>query len=57
MQLRKKKGASWDFPGGPMANILPSEAGDVGSIPVWGTKIPYAIEVQPKIYLKRCFFT
>ena len=32
-----------DFPGGPMVKNLPSNAGDVGSIPGWGTKIPHAV--------------
>ena len=31
-----------DFPGGPVVKNLPSNAGDVGSIPGWGTKIPHA---------------
>ena len=29
-----------DFPGGPVVKNLPSNAGDVGSIPGWLTKIP-----------------
>ena len=29
-----------DFPGGPLVKNLPSKAGDVGSIPGQGTKIP-----------------
>ena len=33
---------AWNFPGGPVVNNLPSEAGDLGSIPGWGTKIPHA---------------
>ena len=33
---------TWDFPGGPVVKDLPSNAGDVGSIPGWGTKIPHA---------------
>ena len=33
----------WDFPGGPVVKNLPSNAGDAGSIPGWGTKIPYAV--------------
>ena len=32
-----------DFPGGPVVKNLPSNAGDVGSIPGWGTKIPHAV--------------
>ena len=32
-----------DFTGGPMVNHLPSNAGDTGSIPGWGTKIPHVV--------------
>ena len=32
-----------DFPGCPVVKNLPSSAGDVGSIPGWGTKIPHAV--------------
>ena len=32
---------SGDFPGGPVVKNPPSNAGDVGSIPGWGTKIPH----------------
>ena len=31
-----------DFPGGPVVKNLPSNAGDAGLIPGWGTKIPRA---------------
>ena len=31
-----------DFPGGPVVKNLPSNAGDAGSIPGQGTKIPRA---------------
>ena len=31
-----------DFPGGPVVKNPPSNAGDAGSIPGWGTKIPHA---------------
>ena len=31
-----------DFPGGPVVKKQPSNAGDVGLIPGWGTKIPHA---------------
>ena len=34
---------TWDFPGGPVVKNLPSDAGDKGSIPSQGTKIPYAV--------------
>ena len=30
-----------DFPGGPVAKNLPSNAGDMGSIPGWETKTPH----------------
>ena len=32
-----------DFPGHPVVNKPPSNAGDVGSIPGRGTKIPHAV--------------
>ena len=31
-----------DFPGGPVLRNSPFNAGDAGSIPGWGTKIPHA---------------
>ena len=31
-----------DFPGGLVIKNLPFNAGDMGSIPAWGTKIPQA---------------
>ena len=34
---------SRDFPGGPVVKNLPSNAGDSGSIPGGGTKIPHAV--------------
>ena len=42
MQAGKKKNASQDFPAGPVVKNPPSNAGYVGSIPGWGTKIPHA---------------
>ena len=33
-----------DFPGGPVVKNPPYNAGDVGSIPGQGTKIPHAAE-------------
>ena len=33
-----------DFLGGPVVKNLPCNAGDMGSIPGYGTKIPYAME-------------
>ena len=38
----KNKIQCGDFPGGPVVKNPPSNAGDVGSIPGWGTKIPRA---------------
>ena len=32
-----------DFPGGPVVKNMPSNAGDTGSIPGQGTKIPHAM--------------
>ena len=31
-----------DFPGGPVVKNPSSNAGDMGWIPGWGTKLPYA---------------
>ena len=38
-----------DFPRGPMVKNLPCHAGDAGSIPGQGTKIPHA-EKQPNLH-------
>ena len=38
----KKKILPWDSPGGPVVKNPPSNAGDAGSIPGRGTKIPHA---------------
>ena len=40
MRLKISRGR--DFPGSPVVKTLPSNAGDVGSIPGWGDKIPHA---------------
>jgi len=37
-----KRNLFWDFPGGPVVKNLLSIAGDMGSIPGQGTKIPHA---------------
>ena len=36
------KSKSWDFPGGPVAKILPTSARGIGLIPAWGVEIPHA---------------
>ena len=33
-----------DYPGGPVVKNPPCNAGDLGSVPGWGTKIPHAAE-------------
>ena len=38
----KKKLIYRDFPGGTVLKNPPSNAGDTGWIPGWGTKIPHA---------------
>ena len=38
----RQKREERDFPGGPVVKNLPSNAGDTGWIPGWGTKIPHA---------------
>ena len=40
---KKKHTAIRDFPGGPVVRNLPCNAGNVGSIPGWGTKIPRVV--------------
>ena len=35
---------SWDFPGSPVVKTLPYNAGDVGSMPGQGVKLPHASE-------------
>ena len=37
------EGRGTDLPGGPVVKNPPSNAGDVGLIPGWGTKIPHAM--------------
>ena len=39
-----KKVKMRDFPCGPMVKDLPCNAGDMCSIPGWGTEIPHATE-------------
>ena len=39
--------AKRDFLGGSVVKKLPSNAGDAGSIPGWGTKIPRAVATKP----------
>ena len=42
MEKNIKKRMYWDFPGGPVVRNPPCNAGDTGSIPGRGTKIPHA---------------
>ena len=37
----------WDFPGGPVVKNPPSNAGDAGLIPGWGTKSPHGTSTEP----------
>ena len=41
-RLHKREKLAGDFLCGPVFKKPPSNAGDVGSIPAWGTKIPHA---------------
>ena len=41
-----------DFPGGPVVKNPPCNAGDEGSIPVWGTKTPRAMQHGERLYKK-----
>ena len=42
-QWRTKEYGAQGLPGGPVVKNLPSYAGDLGSIPGWGTKISCAL--------------
>ena len=42
-----------DFPGSPEVKTLPSCAGSVCSIPVWGAKIPQVWQPKPNIKQKQ----
>ena len=39
-----------DFPGGPVIENLPSNAGNVDLSPGWRTKIPHAMGREPKCH-------
>ena len=41
---KHKNNTPGDFPGGPVVKNLLSNAGDMGLIPGWGTKIPHTME-------------
>ena len=43
-----------DIPGGPVVRTLPSNAGDMGSIPGQGTKIPHAPATAAAKSLQSC---
>ena len=43
-ELGKENRCIKDFPSGPVLKNPPWSAGDTGSIPGWGTKIPHAVE-------------
>ena len=45
----KRKYLVQDFPGGPVVNISPPNARDVGSIPGQGAKVPHAPQPKTKI--------
>ena len=46
------KSSPWNFPGGPGVKNPPSNAGDTGSIPGQGTKIPHAVWHSQKRKIK-----
>ena len=43
LKINKFLKMEWDFPGGLVVKNLPSDAGDTGSIPGRGSKIPQAV--------------
>ena len=48
-KVLKEKKTAGDFPSGPVVKNLPSNAGDAGSIPGQGTKIPHAVgQLSPR---------
>ena len=48
-----KKSKHWNFPGGPVVKNQPSNAGDEGSVPGWGNKIPHALgQLGPRVATK-----
>ena len=49
----EKTSFSGDFPGGPVVRISPSNAGDSGSIPAWGTRISGASQPKNKMKIKQ----
>ena len=42
-----------DFSGSPVVKISPSNAGSVGSIPGWGTKITHATRCGQKLKINK----
>ena len=42
-----------DFPGGSVVKAQPSNAGGVGLIPTWRTKVPHAIQAVAKFKKKK----
>ena len=47
----KLENGPWDFLGRPVVRTPPSHAGDTGSIPGRGMKIPHASEQQSQLQL------
>ena len=44
VMIKAKKLMSWHFPGGPVVNSPPCNAGDMDLSPSWGTVIPHTTE-------------
>ena len=42
----------WDFPGGPLVKVLPSDAGRVGLIHDWGAKMPGSKKKKKNLSIK-----
>lgn len=47
-----QKGLPWDLPGGPVVQTRAANAGGLGSILGWGTKIPNATKHGQEIFKK-----
>ena len=56
MRIIVRKGIERDFPGGPVVKNPPSKAGDQGSIPGLGAKIPHASrQLSPHVTTNEAF--
>ena len=48
--LKNNSKVCGDFSGGPVVKNPPFNAGDTGSIPGWGTKVPHAVGATKPVH-------